>query len=115
MEDREYSRDTGLWPVRAVSMGRRPMSRGYHQSSILPFLNNLLIHSSLSRGLEAEKGKTCRGKNRRTRFNVSCVCLTLFTQTQPADDLLVSRAIGAGQILQQMVSLADHLEQPAAR
>ena len=39
----------------------------------------------------------------------------LFSQSELADDLLISRAIFARQILQQAVSPADHLQQPATR
>src|SRR5690348_576974 len=39
----------------------------------------------------------------------------LFTQTESPDDLLVSRAVGAREVLEQMVALADHLQQPATR
>ena len=41
--------------------------------------------------------------------------MTLFAQTQPSDDLQIPVAIFAGQVFKQLVSLADHLEQPATR
>src|SRR5689334_24940109 len=40
---------------------------------------------------------------------------SLFPQAQAVDDLLVAGAVFPRQVLQQTVSLADHLEQPATR
>src|SRR5581483_9568526 len=81
-----------------------------------PLPKNLLISSRLSRGLDAEKGKTAGEK---TAGHVCSTCPagsnTLFTQTQSADDLQVAGAIGSRQILEQVVSLGNHLQQAETR
>jgi|ERR1700728_4407665 hypothetical protein len=39
---------------------------------------------------------------------------TLFSQSQPADNLLISRAVFPRQILQQLIPPADKLKQPTS-
>jgi hypothetical protein len=41
--------------------------------------------------------------------------IILFSQAEPADDLLVSRSVFPGEILQQLISPADELEQSTPR
>src|SRR5438105_13382228 len=59
------------------------------------------------------------GKWRSTTHLPFTIChlpsgLELLAQTELPDDLLVPRAVLAREVLEQGVSLADHLEQPAA-
>ena len=39
----------------------------------------------------------------------------LLTQAEPLNHLLIASAVGAGEILEQLVSAADQLQQPATR
>src|ERR1035437_3396889 len=57
---------------------------------------------------------------RRKKLASSCClslasCSWLFTESEFVDDFLVAFAIGVGEVFQQAVALADHLEKAAAR